>query len=102
MVGCQALYNISGFMNLTMGIEDTAFARKNMIFAGDLAQLPPPPLKDWTSLVFQDSEKHLALNQPCQPAKEQHRKGSLALLHRCSSPHSKHETEVPKQRGRKV
>ena len=49
MVGCQALYNISGFMNLTMGIEDTAFARKNMIFAGDFAQLPPisktgPPL----------------------------------------------------------
>ena len=49
MVDCQALYNISGSMNMAMSIEDAAFAGKNMIFAGDFAQLPPvakagPPL----------------------------------------------------------
>ena len=41
MVDCQALYNISASMNIAMSIEDAAFAGKNMIFAGDFAQLPP-------------------------------------------------------------
>ncbi|VDB96794.1 unnamed protein product [Peniophora sp. CBMAI 1063] len=49
MVDCQALYNISLSMNTAMNISDAAFANKNMIFAGDFAQLPPitksgPPL----------------------------------------------------------
>ena len=42
MVGCQALYNISGFMNLTMGIEDTAFARKNFTQLPPLSKTGPP------------------------------------------------------------
>ncbi|KAI0038889.1 hypothetical protein FA95DRAFT_1585404 [Auriscalpium vulgare] len=41
MVDCGDLYNISGQMSTAMQIEDQAFGGKNMIFAGDFAQLPP-------------------------------------------------------------
>ena len=41
MVDCTAFYNISAAMNVAMNVDDAAFAGKNMIVAGDFAQLPP-------------------------------------------------------------
>jgi PIF1-like helicase len=42
MVDCGSLYTISAQMCMALQIEDKAFGGKNMIFAGDFAQLPPP------------------------------------------------------------
>jgi len=36
------MYTISSQMSMAMHVEDQAFGGKNMIFAGDFAQLPPP------------------------------------------------------------
>jgi hypothetical protein len=42
MVDCRELFYISSQMSLAMDIKEEAFGGKNMIVAGDFAQLPPP------------------------------------------------------------
>jgi len=42
MVDCGSLYTISAQMCMALQIDHKAFGGKNMIFAGDFAQLPPP------------------------------------------------------------
>lgn len=41
MLGCTNLYQISARMAIALHREDVPFGGKNMIFAGDFAQLPP-------------------------------------------------------------
>ena len=42
MLDCSNMYNISSQMSLALQISSEPFGGKNMIFAGDFAQLPPP------------------------------------------------------------
>jgi hypothetical protein len=42
MVDCGSFYTISAQMCMALKIDNKVFGGKNMIFAGDFAQLPPP------------------------------------------------------------